>query len=119
MTWGSYTLPGPDPDSGGIQIEHQALGSARRMRDGTLRAQITAHKDKIIVRWHGGFTAAERAALRTAWEALRDTAASLTLPDGTSYTSVTVATNSLSESLFFALGETPLQDSASLTFEEV
>ncbi len=103
IMWGTTALPLPDRD--GIEIEAGPIVAARRMLSGTLRVDVTALKARVRVRW-SGLTAAQRATLRSLYEAevAGGSAATLALPDGQSLTILAVA-NSWRETHFYDLSD--------------
>lgn len=111
LTWGS-SMPLPEYD--GIGLEDVPIVASRRMLSGYLRTDILATKAKMTIRW-GGLTLTERNALKSQWDS--GTEASITLPDGQSYTVVAV-TESWSEEQKYDAGGAPYY-TVTIVFEEV
>lgn len=113
VIWGSYTLPAPDDK--GIDIRSVFIGSARRMIDGTMRADLTTNKLEITIPWTG-LTAAERSTLENAFDANADTPTDLTLTNGKTIT--VVAVNGWKENVWHDKNDVELS-SITITFGEV
>lgn len=86
ITWGAVSLPMPLYDRG-IEVVTGFLGSSVETEDGSTRLQLVddGQKNSIRLRWQD-LSVAERATLRSAFDAYADTATLLTLPDGQSFT---------------------------------